>query len=637
MDFAKRLGNAAPSFKSDPEKPDMPTATPRRHSEIEPTRRTSWFGRFGSGSETGKRYSSTQWLQEGQLSPLYAEPVGRVGVSDAEQQQRPPPQSHPSYASVTAALQSHAVSNHHTPTEQYAAVNPAAPHTYLVDVSSESQFPTGTKPTSTPTNGDAVGISHQSSRFVPRSPSKVKSNSSSSRQPEYAHAHTKAESRASSSTTRTYNHSGRSQSKGHGHTSSVGESYTYDASAELRLLKEKQREREKEKELELLKQTYDDEKQKWKQQIKQVKADLEEAIQQRAQDKQRFEQELRQEQEMRQRTIHEANGQIAGLSNLNKQYVAETERLRGALDAAMVLSETRAKELASAKAFLASDESSGADVLKLVNSLNDQVFQFAAQVVDAVEYREEKEMQTNDLESILEDAKRHLTGILGETAGIIAGLKASDELEYISQIAIQAILLQYCSRIVRVWSWQPELDAALQHIYMTIQQSTVHDDPALRMNPGRWRALTRANSRVKWKEEPDPMRQTIVEHVVDDITMLLILISGGRPVNPDEVEGKKAWACGKVSEIFQTASQLGVMVGDRITSVDYQIICPLPGEGFDLDIMVDDEEKETNGQHPMKVLCPCQMGVYHTLSEFPDHRQTLLKARVALSSVGECQ
>ncbi|THU90493.1 hypothetical protein K435DRAFT_624867, partial [Dendrothele bispora CBS 962.96] len=188
-------------------------------------------------------------------------------------------------------------------------------------------------------------------------------------------------------------------------------------------------------------QRYKDEKENWKTHYSRA-----------MQEKRDLEQTLAQERQQTNVNAQHAQQQISIWSNRYAQYAAEVERLQAALQASNTLSETRAKELSSARTFLAvTDDSSGADVVKLVSSLNDQVLQFAAQFMDTVEVRDvENQIQTDEVEGDILKAKEHFRGLFGNLVDMLPTLKI-ENLEFVSQCALQAILLELCTEVIHAW------------------------------------------------------------------------------------------------------------------------------------------------------------------------------------------
>ncbi|KAK7472086.1 hypothetical protein VKT23_000205 [Stygiomarasmius scandens] len=322
----------------------------------------------------------------------------------------------------------------------------------------------------------------------------------------------------------------------------------------------------------------------------------------------------------------DAQQHISLLTNQCAQHAGEAERLKAALQAASTLSETRAKELSSAKAFLAVvDDSSGADVVKSVNSLNDQVLQFSAQFMDMAEIRDvETDIAVDEVGPQILEAKECLRELFGDQVDELFNLPI-DQLEYASQCALQAILLRWCTKVIHAWSLYPEVDNALKEIYGGIQRSI--SDPALQTIATRWRALTRAQSRANWEAESQ-----ITECVTKDVMSLLVLVCGARPLSAKEQAQREKRTYDKISDILKLAFQISKVIGEGITSADYELVYPLPGELFDVDSMVDDNEIEGQSESPVQIICTCQLGLLRIQPGAPSRYQILTKARVFLPS-----
>lgn len=140
------------------------------------------------------------------------------------------------------------------------------------------------------------------------------------------------------------------------------------------------------------------------------------------------------------------------------EHRAANGRLQRDLEAQSQLLHVRGVELREAQAYVATvDTVSHTEILAVVDALNAEIFQFAAQAVDGIEFV--KSVSPGEVSPELE-------GPLG--AGMIEVLKAVAQGRCDTmgvQIALQAVLVWFASWAVSAWAEDTEQDGALRGIF----------------------------------------------------------------------------------------------------------------------------------------------------------------------------
>ncbi|KAK7472097.1 hypothetical protein VKT23_000216 [Stygiomarasmius scandens] len=274
------------------------------------------------------------------------------------------------------------------------------------------------------------------------------------------------------------------------------------------------------------------------------------------------------------------------------------------------------------------------DVKRLLESLNSEIFQFAAQFTDDIDELRSTRPNTELIEGERVDALKEMSNILG--SNIVQYLNSEverEDFDAVSQCALQAILLHWCKRIINMWAWSKEVSNALKEIYEGMH-TTGNPDAARR-----WKAATRAQSRTKWEGEWN----MVMERVSNSVLKFLVLITRGRPISADNKERKRQLAHQKISSILEIAFQINKATGEHITSADYEVFCPRPGDKFDIRNMVDDNEQPVIGKFQtdeptrQEIVCTCHLGLRRVVRETSSSHAkqqvaVVSKARVLLAS-----
>lgn len=141
--------------------------------------------------------------------------------------------------------------------------------------------------------------------------------------------------------------------------------------------------------------------------------------------------------------------------------------LRRELDAQSKLLHVRGVELREAQAYSATvDAVSHTDVVRVLDALNAEIFQFSAQAADGIQFHNVKPR---------EDVVRAVEEAIGHDMVRVLRAVARGRCEPIGvQIALQAVLAQVASLVVSSWALEPGQNAALQGIYDDIFATGTH-------------------------------------------------------------------------------------------------------------------------------------------------------------------
>jgi hypothetical protein len=156
--------------------------------------------------------------------------------------------------------------------------------------------------------------------------------------------------------------------------------------------------------------------------------------------------------------------------------------------------------------------------------------------------------------------------------------------------------------------------------------------------------MTRAQSRTKWEGE----WSAIMERITASVMKFLIVVTRGRGISEEDEESKRQLTYQKLSSILEMAFQINKIIGEGITSADYEVLCPRPGETFDIRYMVDDNELPVVGKFQtddemerkkiarQKIVCTCQLGLRRVIGEpissLAIQQAIICKVRVLLPS-----
>ncbi|KAG6816744.1 hypothetical protein H0H87_003333 [Tephrocybe sp. NHM501043] len=224
------------------------------------------------------------------------------------------------------------------------------------------------------------------------------------------------------------------------------------------------------------------------------------------------------------------------------------------------LLETRTQELKGNEAFLTkADLLSGADVVALINTINTEIYQTAANVAEAFEFKPKVSgMSREEVDGWGEIHASAMDMVGPQMVEILSSSEHSED-PTIVQIALQAAMAAYTNWIVRAWNLEdPEDDIGINTVYKGIRDS---EEQAV---SGRWRALTR-------KHLPKTPDHELSLLFVDAFVNILLVADASR-THGELQKAIETRFVEHVSIIVQGAQRLRKAIGEEITFCDFEII-----------------------------------------------------------------
>ncbi|KAJ7578244.1 hypothetical protein C8J56DRAFT_719552, partial [Mycena floridula] len=277
------------------------------------------------------------------------------------------------------------------------------------------------------------------------------------------------------------------------------------------------------------------------------------------------------------------------------------------------LLETRSKELKGVQAFLSTADSfSGADITSMVQSLNTEIHQIAANLVDELPWDAALEA---DQEAI--DVAREAVG--ERVVHLLVSKRSHEYFEPLLQSAVQASLVGFCRGQILKWTDSDEsLGTQLGLVYAEL--STKEDQTV----SGRWRSLARKYAKNHSSDE-DQIAELVPELFT---TVGAVLNVGGWNLRRSKARRYLTNKCTNgFNEVVQLVVKLDRAMGEEVTSKDYHVITVKPGAEFNAENHVDAFAAEQDGRIG-KVLCTCDLGLLSIIRGVPMKRTLLLKPNV---------
>jgi hypothetical protein len=299
-----------------------------------------------------------------------------------------------------------------------------------------------------------------------------------------------------------------------------------------------------------------------------------------------------------------------GLNNVHHQ-----------LEDAQTLSEVRGKELVGAQVFLTkADSLSISEVREKVNALNEEIFQTAATLGEALVHKR-RELSQPDLDA----ASAVSQEMLGEKmTNILITQSQKPESEVNSllvQVVLQIFMVKFC--VSKIQSWYPGdssigefLSAIYSEIHMTEEQAV----------SGRWRALTRAHTRPnteKWGKE-----------LYKKLRYVLRVASWKPVVRSFDDEDPYGL---RLPSIFNAINELRMAIGENFTSADLDIITFECDKVYDPAIMDNEysDGRQSSGKRaPEDIVGTTSIGLGKVVEQSSGKvvSQTIIPAKIVLRS-----
>ncbi|KAH0828892.1 hypothetical protein J3R83DRAFT_2291 [Lanmaoa asiatica] len=318
----------------------------------------------------------------------------------------------------------------------------------------------------------------------------------------------------------------------------------------------------------------------------------------------------------------------------------ESSTLKREFNQLLTLLEDRTSELKGAQSFLTTaDAFSGAEVTSTLQRLNAEVLQSTAFMAETMVelFFHETTPQVSKTDEQLAACTRASTAIGGVIVHFLGTKKHRDD-PILIQIAFQAYLTYHLRWIARAWiiggdeNHNQFIDAVYQ---------SVHEKEAQAIS-GRWRALTRAHV----PSTPFDDSQIAFQIATKMISGLgdILLTAGCTTPKSDIASAFSSKFAEKLSFLVSLSMRVNKIVGEDVTSGDFEVMAVPPGTAFDVTTMEDSYDDggsvKARGNNMPKVLCATDLGLRKKTrvgmtGEKQWETKVLLKPKVALESVIE--
>jgi hypothetical protein len=306
------------------------------------------------------------------------------------------------------------------------------------------------------------------------------------------------------------------------------------------------------------------------------------------------------------------------------------------------LLDVRTAELKGAQVFLTkADSFAGADLIKMVESLNSEMFQGAAFMSEGLEFDEVAGRNVRLNAQTMERAKTLLGSVM--FSQLLAKPPTVDPLPL--QLALQSIMILRCIQIIQLLCPMEYRDHNdfLKKIYAGIQASgkysiqTTAANSRLTVLPeeqavaGRWRAMTQAQLRPSRSYAP---------HIAEDLVNVLIVcgLSTSNSKYQIIIQDIKH----RMSLLEKAALQLKIALKEGVTSVDIEPFYISTRAQFDptnMDDAYGDSRMEArNRGDGERIMCTTDMGLRRVLTkrsvdgQVQSYYDVILKPKVVLAS-----
>ncbi|GJE96030.1 hypothetical protein PsYK624_122230 [Phanerochaete sordida] len=310
----------------------------------------------------------------------------------------------------------------------------------------------------------------------------------------------------------------------------------------------------------------------------------------------------------------------------------ELKHVRTAKDQLEALFNTKTAELREAQAFLTKgDAVSDADVQRMVEKLNAEIYQLSASLTEAVV----SWGGPADGEHLRASYERVLELIGAPIVHYMRAAAADGDCIWI-QLGLQALLVVYASWLAS--RWHPGLEPAQHDILARLHASLFKNEP--QSVSARWRALASRHICKLFVEEE---RYTLVlKNILHDVEAILLLAGAQDVLHTSGWVAQRFQA--RVQDVVVQAIAIQKTITQDIISSDFRIICPHSGSVFASEAMQDVDDcgrsRKRENSDGRKILCATELGLlrHERLSEedgIPAEtlERVVIKAKVALEGV----
>ncbi|KAI0804774.1 hypothetical protein BC629DRAFT_1591006 [Irpex lacteus] len=306
------------------------------------------------------------------------------------------------------------------------------------------------------------------------------------------------------------------------------------------------------------------------------------------------------------------------------------------------LLQVRTAELRDAQQYLGkSDTASYADVKRMVEALNSQIFQMAAQVVDTFPF---EEARSQVLSTQLARRRDFVGTFVGLELARVVAISSHSVDPMLVQVIIQAYLVRRASDTINTWAIG--IPSAHNKMLHEINGRILSNET--QAVSARWRTLTRRYISSSANDQRKHEAETC-KSFVHDLFRILSISGIASLERPETVMAKvHAVVDEKVTAIVNKALEIRRLVGEEITTTEFRVFCPQEGDSFLADYMADMDDSGPGNRSAMAahrqtvVLCTTELGLYrHGKRRSPNadeevwETNVLLKAKVALPSLLE--
>ncbi|KAF5356465.1 hypothetical protein D9757_012468 [Collybiopsis confluens] len=316
----------------------------------------------------------------------------------------------------------------------------------------------------------------------------------------------------------------------------------------------------------------------------------------------------------------------------------DVQRVQETLRQTQTLLDIRTSELRVSEAFLSrSDRFAGADVTKMIETLNFEIHQTASLMAD--EFSPQLKLSggpgamvpsvNEQGVGVHEAAVVHTEDILGE--GVAKMLQTFNHREdgILLQIAFQASMCAFTEWIMDSWCYhqrESEVEAVLQEIYELLRETEEQSVSA------RWRILTRKYVRQLFPPVEQP---SLTYHIF--AACANILITAGLHESEQQLMDTLAARFSKqIADLVDRAIHLNNVIGDDVTSCEFVPIYCTPDVIFDPGTMEAPYSTGITGQESDKIMCTTDLGLLRAEKvqgeERTWHNSILLKPKIIMAA-----
>ncbi|KAH8818667.1 hypothetical protein DL96DRAFT_1749744 [Flagelloscypha sp. PMI_526] len=253
---------------------------------------------------------------------------------------------------------------------------------------------------------------------------------------------------------------------------------------------------------------------------------------------------------------------------------------------------TKTNELASANAFLsATDDASIADACQELETLSNEIFQFAAQLSERLIF--DRSVRASSFSDELGQLLgRPLCDLLLNVDAECLGLAV--------QVSIQTVFSIICNDVISSWClFRPVFSNDLKTLYQIFHRQSPN------RIAGTWRSLTRTH--ISQAAPFARVQSSLVERFTSTLAEVLDLAGWSKA--PLDMRNTVLADCKlRITVICSAALKLNKMLGEQITSVDLETYHIRGGEAFDRSLMHDMFE-ENLGEKGCMVLGTTNLGI----------------------------